>query len=548
LRLPALRLPLLALACALLAGLPFLGKAYTVDDPTFIRVTENILENPLRPLAGTWNWFGETTGLFFVDTNPPLPSYVLSPFAAAFGFSGVSLHAGMLLFLVLLAFSMASLSRRFAGGSAWPVLFVMLSPAVVVSGNLMRDVPMTAFFAASVALFVAGTDRDRPGLLAAGASLAGCAFLSKYSGALAFGVLAAYPLLRGRFKPLLWLPLGLVLPGLWFAQNLHVHGITHLGHLLSTTRPHLPWPDPAINALTALGASCLVLPALLAALARGGHRTRLAVALATGLLAALLARLWHGESVGGQYLFWTFAGGALLGGLGAGWMKAGHGNEPVGGGQESDLQTNPGRDDAFLTLWVLAVVGFSVFGAPFQAVRHLIPALAPLCLLGVRQIHRAGAGRAVRALLVLGLSAQAVLAFWAGYADARSAGVYRTYAQEAAEKYAGHPGRVWFGGHWGWQRYALEAGWEPLAVNGPQPEKGDLVILPERIHRGRIAPGLMDRLGLAEKRSFPAAPGLFTMNPEAGASFYLLTGPRTPFAFSWEPGVAEVFRVYEVVS
>ncbi len=181
----------LAVICALLAGLPFLNKAFTIDDTPVLTVASQITVDPLRPFSCDINWGNDPEPMFETTTNPPLLSYVLAPLVAVWGLNEVVLHIPMVVFLLILAVAMVALSVRFTSGSLWPLLFVLSTPAVVVSSNLMRDVPAMALATASVAAFVWGSDRRERRLLALGAMLAGFAMLTKYSSLVLFAILGA---------------------------------------------------------------------------------------------------------------------------------------------------------------------------------------------------------------------------------------------------------------------------------------------------------------------------------------------------------------------
>jgi hypothetical protein len=142
---------IIALFCALLAGLPFLNKAFTIDDTPVLKVAKQITEDPLRPFSGEINWRNDPEPMFEVTTNPPFLSYVLAPLVAVWGLNEVVLHIPMVVFLMILATAMVALSSRFSSASLWPVLLILSTPAVVVSSNVMRDVPAMALSAASVA-------------------------------------------------------------------------------------------------------------------------------------------------------------------------------------------------------------------------------------------------------------------------------------------------------------------------------------------------------------------------------------------------------------
>ena len=77
------RLALPGLACTAFVLAFFLDKAYTIDDPTWLRLTEHVLEHPADPMSFVVNWehhkmtasavYGSTAGI----------GYVLAPVVAA---------------------------------------------------------------------------------------------------------------------------------------------------------------------------------------------------------------------------------------------------------------------------------------------------------------------------------------------------------------------------------------------------------------------------------------------------------------------------------
>jgi hypothetical protein len=534
---------------ALAVGLPFLNKPFTIDDPVVLAVSAQVLQDPLRPFSGRINWAGDPVPLFRQTTNPPLLSYYLAPFIAAFGYSEVALHASMLLFLVMLALASAELSRRFADGSWWPVLFVLTSPAVVVSGNVMRDVPVTALAAAAVAVFVRGTDEDRPWLLVAGSLLAGCAMLTKYSAAIVFPLLALYPLLHGRVRPLWALLPGTGLVGLWCAQNLWSHGVTHLQYLMAASRTQFVWQDHFCGGMAVVGACCFLAPAVALGTAASRSWWRVPVyAAAVPLVARGLSSHFQEPSPDWQYLLWSESGGVLLWTLAAAfvllgvrylWLVARPAGDPA-----SEV-AKQWRDELFLVAWLFVVVYFSVVYVMFQAVRHLLPAMVPLCLLGCRLLQRVD--RPVRLVssgaLTLCLAAQVIVSSWVASADYEYADTYRQFARTMPQALPATNGKVWFAGNWGWQHYAQRAGWRLMATNGPQPDAGDLVIIPDRVHKGPMPPGLYPRLEEVSEHTYRTRLRMFTMNGFDGASFYAVTDRNLPYLYSRDDTL-EVFRVY----
>jgi hypothetical protein len=80
---PRPRTEMLALALVTaLCLLPFVNKAYHIDDTVFLRVAEQILREPLDFYGSTMNWFGHEDPMHAVQKNPPLTSYYIAAVAA----------------------------------------------------------------------------------------------------------------------------------------------------------------------------------------------------------------------------------------------------------------------------------------------------------------------------------------------------------------------------------------------------------------------------------------------------------------------------------
>ena len=134
---------------ALAITLPFLGKAFHIDDVFFHRVTLNILADPLDPYAGEIDWWHQSMPLFRGDSNPPGLNYYLAPFAAGRANPEFALHVAMAPFVLLFAAALLVLGRRFTSNPLFVTAFAMTSAGVVVSGNVMRDVPAAALATAA---------------------------------------------------------------------------------------------------------------------------------------------------------------------------------------------------------------------------------------------------------------------------------------------------------------------------------------------------------------------------------------------------------------
>ncbi|MFQ5415711.1 MAG: glycosyltransferase family 39 protein [Myxococcota bacterium] len=362
--------------------LPFAGKPFHVDDTFFLRVTEAIVADPLDPYGGELDWWDRPLPLFDIDSNPPGLNYYLAPVASVTNFSELALHLAMIPFFALFAVSVWSLARRFTRHPMWSVAFVMTSAGVVVSGNVMRDIPSAALGVGAVAAAVAGTDRDDRRLWLLGGLLAGTAILTKYSALLLLPLLAAYPILAGKPRHCAWIAVPVGLLGLWFLHNLWIYGEVHfLGQLgRGYTSPGHGWRDNLCGLPVVAGSLLYLLPVLAWRSAATGDRLALAGALASGLACWGLVQWYMVGGSDAQYLFWATTGGALLFVCGLSGVR---GSAPLlrSGGDRA------ARDSLFLLLWLLAPLLLSVLFVPFQAVRHFLPALAPCVLLAFRHLE-----------------------------------------------------------------------------------------------------------------------------------------------------------------
>jgi len=261
---------LVALLVAAAVGAPFLTKAYHIDDTFVLAVSDQILKDPLRPFDTTINWRNDPMPIREITKNPPLLSYYLAPFIAEWGYDEIALHGAMMVFLVLLAVGAALVGAWFWVGPWWPMLFVMFSPLVLVSPNVMRDVPAAALGTFGMALFVLGSDDSKKTQTAFGALFVGLAVLTKYSSASLIPVMGLYLLLHRRWRQMLWLLIPTGLLGLWCLHNGHYQGEPHIWLLMRQRADnffgwHYAWQEKGLAGLTILGSSLFLLPVVIVA-------------------------------------------------------------------------------------------------------------------------------------------------------------------------------------------------------------------------------------------------------------------------------------------
>jgi hypothetical protein len=526
-------------------GLFALLKPVHIDDTVVLHVARNILNDPLHPFAGEFFWLEEPQPLAKVTTNPPLVSYWLAPFIAMGGYREWLLHLAFAPFIVLLIWGMYRLTARFVGQewAWWGVGWVLLSPAVLPGMNLMRDVPAFALFVGGLACWVEGLARGDRRYLAAGALLGGLSGLAKYTALFWIPLALVYTLQQRAWRSLGWLALSLLPIALWSAMNVWAVGEVHLLYLWQERRGSAPWETKFLPGVVGLGASLLlvwgVLPRWRSVMGAGWAWKTALIVLACGGLMYWHITLFEGRPVYGQTLFWLASGGLLLG---AAILICPHPPAPLShsvgeGGNGSPLpRVGEGlgvrAQKIFLRLWLLLALITAVWGVPFQGMRHLLYALPPLVLLLLPAV-----GKRPHLLLLQGALSLAVIA-----ADYDYAVRYRRTAHHFAELFAGE--RVWYAGSWGWMFYAEQQGFRKLLPDGAGLQRGDVILVPQRVYKGKMPPDFERNTTLVDERVCAPLLPLRTMDFE-GAAYYAIIRTNAPFRFTLDYETPlEVTRAY----
>jgi hypothetical protein len=171
----ALPWPALCLAAVLL--LPFLHKAYTIDDPVFLHEARALLTDPLHPSAFEMVWSTERhlRASAFLPGGP-LAASVLLPLALA-DWKEWAGHLLMLIYFGVAIVGTAALARRL-GLSPWvqhgAALLTASAPAALgMAGTVMPDIPAMMFAVLGMERLVAWIqNRSRGAGLAAAVLLA----------------------------------------------------------------------------------------------------------------------------------------------------------------------------------------------------------------------------------------------------------------------------------------------------------------------------------------------------------------------------------------
>jgi hypothetical protein len=514
---------------------PFLDKAFTIDDTVFLREAGHALSDPLHPTAFEMVW-GDAPARV-APTSGPVMAWLLVPVILAGGSERVAhlIQLGMVALALLATISLGvrlGLTPRWAAAAG---LVLAATPALLgMAGTAMADVPAMSLGVLGLERLVAWKADRRWHQAVLAALFLGLAPLARSHLVLLVGVGAL--LLVGdcvrpsswrsvpwtRWLPLLAAPLATALVMLATRDP-----APSASGLVSTTGATTSWLRVPTNAVAFATHWVLVLPLGLPwillrplPILKRWWVLLLGVALMVALL--YLARR---PPIPTQWFIAPVAGlgfAVLWDVLAKGWAR---------------------RDGVWIALglWLLvALVTTPYFQVPSKFLLASAPAAA---LLVAREASRR---QGWTPIVVLG--ATCVLGVALGVAilraDAEFAGLGRVAAGAlvAPQRAAGR--NVWFTGHWGFQWYAEKAGGRIVTLTPPHPAPGDLVVMSRnseagyRINMMLVRNFRLRHLGQVED----STPGGRLM--ANGAGFYSNGWGYLPWA--WGSDVLDAFLLLQV--
>jgi 4-amino-4-deoxy-L-arabinose transferase-like glycosyltransferase len=523
------RLPYLVLAAAIVGLLAlFADKAFSIDDPLFIWLAQHIADHPLDFYGFSVNWFGELKPMTQESQNPPLAGYYLAMAGKLFGWSERALHAALIPPAVAVVAATASLARRFGVSPIEAGFAAALTPAFLVTAtNVSSDTLLLALWCGSVLCWIHGFDRDRWGWLVAACVLAGLAALTKYFGVSLVPLLFVYALVRKRrLGAWVWpLAIPVVALALFDLTTFRMYGVGLFADAARYASDYSKSPavtaKQVVVALAFAGgsvASVLVYAPLL--WSRRVLLTALAlllavVALSPGLMPLLDIRLGE-KGAGGYWLpaqLWLMAlGGCALIALCI-----------------SDLRRRGGADAVLLAAWVLGTFVFAGFVNWTTSSRAILPMVPAVAILLLRRSQDVGGSAPV--FRAAALAACATVALSVGWVDYRWANEVRSAARKLSESRAQADAPAYFQGHWGFQYYMEQAGWDAMVWRRDVVKPGELIAASSNNYGVPVffqGPGDVE---LIAKIVSPEPRWLHTMSTGIGAGFYASSRGSLPFAF-----------------
>jgi hypothetical protein len=388
---------------------------------------------------------------------------------------------------------------------------------------------MLAIWLVAIILWLAGLDRAKPLLLAVSSLLIAVCALTKYFGMALIPLLLAYTLLRQR-RLGSWI-LYLLLPVLvlvWYQHWTHaLYGRGLISDAVDYTRtlnvkPEASRPARMLMGFAFTGGCALTSITFIPLLWR---RRWIAAGVGLAALAGVIAALgWievpapestheHWNWVSAQLAFFILGGIATLAVAIENWWRR--------------------RDagSAFLSLWALGTFVFATFVNWTINARSVLPLIPALGILLARRVDSTSADSrsASRLKLAAPLLLAGIVSFWIAWADADLANSARDAALYVRDNFGVQADKVSFGGHWGFQYYMQQFGFNPVDTDTYEPKPGSLIVIPEN----NTNTFDVERQVIASRKvfQFKMKAGAATMQRPMGAGFYSAIWGPLPYAF-----------------
>jgi 4-amino-4-deoxy-L-arabinose transferase-like glycosyltransferase len=513
------------LALALLV--PFLGKAHTIDDVTFLLQAQHCLQDPLHPTAFELVADGQRIRLSSALVSGPVMAYLLVP-AALLGGAEWAAHLVQLLLLLAAVLATVALGLRLGLGRSearFAGLLLAGTPAVAaLATTAMADVPSMAFGVIGMERLLCWRDEGRwPQGIAAG---------------LAFALAALA-------RPQMLFLLALALLAAWGGRGIRVRSVARvaLPSLIAaalfllvtrlTADPQQPHGD--------------IVQATLARVRLDALARKWAQFSAHWALALPLALPWiiaRGRRMARDPVTWVvaIAGAAALFVAADPALPLALASLPLLGMMAladvlRDALRRGDRDQLLLGAWLLlALPTLGYFHVP---AKYLVPS-APAVALLVARLLRRPEDRLARPVAWGVVAAGAVLGLLVVHADAEFADLGRRAARELIAPRVRAGQRVWYGGGWGFQWYAQQAGAAVLASAPPYPEPGDFIVTSD------VTPGVKVNAAIADAVAGQPARSRWgrILSPADHAAFYVPELGVLPW--TWRNGPIDVVRTWRV--
>ena len=472
--------------------LPFITKAFNVDEPLFLWTAQQIQINPLDFYGFKVNWYGTEADMSSINKNPPLVSYYIALVTSLFGWKETVIHAFFIIPAVALSVGIYFLARSFCSSPCLAAILAIFNPVFLVSStSVMTDTTMLAFYVWAIFLWREGLKNERVAYLFISAIFITLSSLTKYFGLTLIPLLFVFTLAeRRKFDSkvcFLFIPILLFASYDWLYYNLYNHSLLSDAAIYSLEQKstnNLGILYQTLIGLTFTGGCLLGLNFFLPILYRRNF-----FLVATLLLILLVYVLSSIESIGpllslvygfklhdkikfleySTEVRWGFVFQIALFGLcGLHILIL----------AISDLIRNKDASALLLFIWVFGTFIFYCFLNWTTSARNILPILPAASILVIRRInfYLKEPQTFFRSQFLWPLLPAVFISFLVAYADASWANSQRSAAQTINQKFADDKSNVMFQGHWGFQYYMESLGYKPIDFK--KAPEGNIMIIP----------------------------------------------------------------------
>jgi 4-amino-4-deoxy-L-arabinose transferase-like glycosyltransferase len=519
----------------LLCLVPFVNKAFHIDDTLFLAAAKQIQSNPANFYGFNINWYGVEESMSDITKNPPLTCYYIALVAKLFGWSEIALHLAFLIPALAATLGSFYLAKQLCSRPMLAVMAGVLTPAFMVSStNVMCDTMMLAFWVWAVAGWVWGMDKNQWSVLLISAVLIALCALTKYFGMSLVLLLFVYSVAKkrkiGTWMLYLLVPVVVLALYQWATSTLYGRGLLmDAASYASKERwilsPGLKLLWGGLLGLAFTGGSIITVlfyaPLLWSRrILISGVALMVVLILSLGLVGEIsdvIIRL-------GSRVRWDILlqfGLMSLGGVGIIWIAV------------ADLYKCRDCKSLLLFLWVLGTFVFASFVNWAVNVRSILPMAPAVGILLGRRINRQGktarrttAGWRISWPLIPAV----IITLSVCWADYTLAGTARDAAKKICKTYENRqPATIRFQGHWGFQYYMEARGAKAQDFNDSRLVTGDVIVIPmNNTHLKLLSE---EKTFLLWVFNFMPCQWLSTMDPVLGAGFYIGIKRPLPFAF-----------------
>ncbi len=490
--------------------LPFLNKAFDIDEPLFLWIAQQIARHPLNPYGFEVNWGGFAQPMSVPMQNPPLCSYYIAAAATCFGWSEPALHAAFLLPAVAAILGTYAVARRLCAHPGLAASLSLLTPVFLISASsVMCDVMLLAFWLWAIALWIAGLERRERWMLACSGLLIAASTLTKYFGINLVPLLLLYSLARERRLTTLLLYLAiplLTLVAYELATNA-TYGTRMFSSALLFLRDTNAAVKPPLLRSFIIGCSfsggCMLTALFFLPLRRA---ILCGAVLLAGVMIFFFARLVAGPGAFGANGMAVMIEGGCFAAAGAGLLML----------AVTHCARQRNAESLLLLGWIAGTFLFASFINWSITARTILPMVPAAAILLVRTFDAAGVAWSTKSL-PWRFAAVALCSLALVNADYWQADASRSAARHYRNRFSATGATVWFQSHWGFQYYMQT--WGAQAVTDTTEYRpGDLLVIPSN----NADPRPISREFFVREDQFEIAlpPLLTTFAPGTGAAFY----------------------------